>query len=1306
MRRRSNFDTVRVVGGLLPPNLLDQINAQDDRLEASSPTDYYLAPGERLGEAITRSWNRLLSVWERFSARLEEDGALTGATRQEWLLPLFDELGFGHLNAAPGFEVEGKSYPISHLWDSTPIHLVGVGVDLDRRSPGVAGAAAASPHGLVQEFLNRSEDYLWGIVSNGRRLRLLRDNASLTRAAYVEFDLEEMFGGDAYSDFALLWLVCHASRLEGPAGKQVLERWREDAARQGVRALDALRDGVEEAIETLGTAVVSHPDNLELRTRLDDGNLDAQELYRQILRVVYRFLFLLVAEARDLLLLPDADPIARARYDRHYSITRLRELAEVTRGGAHGDLWRQHLVVARALESTGEPALGLPALGGFLWSQEGIDALNDVTIPNEALLAAIRALTTVQPPGQPVMRVDYANLGAEELGSIYESLLEYVPEVNLVAGTFELKPAAGSERKTTGSYYTPTSLINVILDSALDPVLDEAAKSENPEQAILNLKVVDPAAGSGHFLIAAAHRIADRLARERSDGAEPSPDQLRTALRDVIGHCIYAVDVNPMAVELAKVALWIEAMEPGKPLTFLDHHIQTGNSLLGVTPELLEEGIPDAAFKVLTGDDKDRVKALRSRNRQERKRKLVALTFGDTTQEVLEQAAKELAAIDDLPDTSLEDIAEKQRRFEELVDSAEQRRLRFAADAWVAAFVGPKNDDTPAITTAVLNAVLNDPDAVSNEVEDYVVDLRRRLGFHHWHIAFPDVFAPREPASQDHRSGGFDVVLGNPPWERVKLQEKEFFATSAPEIAKAPNKAARTRLIDELKTENPRLWQEFQEALHDAEAISHFLRTSGVYPLCGRGDVNTYAVFAELMRSLIGSSGRVGVIVPTGIATDDTTKHFFADLVDRRSLVSLFDFENRRAIFPEVHRSYKFCLLTLTGEAHPVDEAEFCFFALDTTDLQDPDRRFTLTPDDFALLNPNTKTCPIFRTRRDAEITKGIYRRVPVLVDETRNDGNPWGIAFQRMFDMSNDSHLFRTRDQLEDDGWVLRGNIFEKDGDRFLPLYEDWMIDHFDHRRQSDGEREATESEKANPMFAPIPRYWVPSAEVASRHPTDYSKFAIAFRNRMRSTDSRSCIGCVIPPYGAGNVVPLIRCQPGDEYVLTAALSSFVFDYVTRLKAGGMNLNFFILRQLPVPTIDSLSAIRPWDEHNTITEWISFRARELILTSFDLVDLDPNVSEPFVWRSTRRVELRAELDAAFFHLYGIERDDVDYIMETFPIVKRQDIAEHGSYRTKELILHVYDRMAEAIETGEPYQTILDPPPADPSLQHPVGAHT
>jgi hypothetical protein len=621
-RRRELFTTLHTEGAILPADLLQRISEDDPALPGLSPDSYHLAPGERLNELITHSWNRLVGTWTAFRDARENLPATdpgTTLTRERWLLPLFQELGYGRLLPAKTIEITGKQYPVTHGWGSVPIHLLGCGAPLDKRTPGLAGAATQNPHSLVQELLNRSSDRLYGFVSNGLVLRLLRDNTSLTRQAYVEFDLEAMFESEVFPDFVLLWTVCHQSRVEGePPETCWLERWSQKAAEQGTRAQERLRQGVETAITALGRGFLAHSANQTLRAALRAGELSTNGYYRELLRLVYRLLFLFAAEDRELLLDPDAEPAARERYLRWYSTSRLRRVAERHRGTRHTDLWQSLKVVMQSLDGDrGAPGLALPPLGSFLWSPLALPHLEAGELANADLLQAIRALSFIQERG--IQRVvDYRHRGTEELGSVYESLLELHPEVNADAAAFDLTTASGHQRRTTGSYYTPPALVQALLDSALEPVLDEATKASNPEEAILSLKVCDPAAGSGHFLIGAAHRIARRLAAARTGELEPPPDELRHALRDVIGRCLYAVDVNDMAVELCKVALWMEAVEPGKPLSFLDSHIKHGNSLLGVTPRLLAAGLPDAVFDALPGDDREITRTLKRRNRLER----------------------------------------------------------------------------------------------------------------------------------------------------------------------------------------------------------------------------------------------------------------------------------------------------------------------------------------------------------------------------------------------------------------------------------------------------------------------------------------------------------------------------------------------------------------------------------------------------------------------------------------------------------------------------------------------------------------
>ncbi|HXH23608.1 MAG TPA: S24 family peptidase, partial [Vicinamibacterales bacterium] len=682
-----------------------------------------------------------------------------------------------------------------------------------------------------------------------------------------------------------------------------------------------------------------------------------------------------------------------------------------------------------------------------------------------------------------------------------------------------------------------------------------------------------------------------------------------------------------------------------------------------------------------------------------------------------------LANLDDIDDSTLEGVRRKEARYAEIVRSTGYAHGRLWADAWCAAFVWPKTREAHPLTEDLFRTIERNPMAAPEAVRREVQRIAEEYRFFHWHLAFPDVFrvpgADQPLAEGPGWIGGFDVVLGNPPWERIKIQEKEWFAERRPDIAGAPNAAGRKRLIRKLSEDDPALSQAWLEALRRSDGESTLVRSSGRYPLCGRGDINTYAVFAELNLSLLGPRARAGFIVPTGIATDDTTKLFLQDIMNRRALVSLYDFQSGPGLFSEIgHARFKFSLLTLAGRQSTRHRgAEFAFFLRSVGELDDPQRRFVLTSADIALLNPNTRTCPIFRTRRDADLTKAIYRRVPVLINESQGEaGNPWGIKFLRMFDMATDSPLFRTREQLEADGWTLRGNIFERASERYLPLYEAKMVHHFNHRfgdyADKDPGDEGTalpsipESRLLNPDYVVIPKYWVSESEVTGRLNERWrSAWLLGWRDITNAGNERTVIASVIPRVGVGHKLPLVlSVQPGSRVTaLIANLSSFVFDYCARQKLGGTSLTYFIVKQLPVVPPQTHDFSAPWSTGECLIDWIRQRVLELTFTANDIGlfarDLGWN-GPPFRWDSKRRFLLRCELDAAFFHLYGVQRDDVDYIMDTFPIVRRNDEAAYGEYRTKRVILELYDQMQRAIDTGVPYQTVLDPPPADPRVAH------
>jgi hypothetical protein len=1303
LRSRELFSAIHTEGGLLPGELLQRIADGDDGLAGLDPATYHLPPGERLNEAITRSWTRLQGAWRSFSearGALPDDKVGAALTRERWLHPLFNELGYGRLVSEPAIEIEGKRYPVFSHWQNTPIHLVGVNVPLDRRTKGVAGASAQSPHSLVQELLNRSPERLWGMVSNGSALRLLRDNVALTRQSFVEFDLAATMEAEAYADFVVLWLTCHQSRVEGEVPSRCwLERWSQEAASQGTRALDTLREGVEEAIASLGGGFMAHPDNTALQAALHDGSLKPGDYYRQVLRLVYRLLFLFVAEDRNALLVGD-DARARRRFADHYSTARLRRLSMRNRGSAHGDLFLALGLLMGKLHEEGCEPLALPALGSELWNPASIGHLADARIANADLLAAIRALAFVEDSGL-LRPVDFRNLGAEELGSVYESLLELQPEIDRGTAGFRLRAVEGSERKTSGSYYTPTPLISALLDSALEPVLAEAVAGKTgaaAEAAILAIKVCDPACGSGHFLVAAANRIAKRLAAIRTGDDEPSPEAIRAALRDVVGRCLYGVDANPMAVELCKVSLWMEALEPGRPLSFLDHNIVHGNSLLGATPAEIDDGVPDAAYKPILGDDRAIATAWKKRNAVEGVGTQSLFDAEGHPTGSLAKLADDAAQLLAVDDRSLGSIRQKETRHRKLLDSEEYRGTSLAANAWCAAFVAPKRSGETPITSAVVQRALADPGQVEAGLRETIEALGAEYSFFHWHIAFPEVFGP-DAGGRD----GFDVLLGNPPWEHTELKEKEFFAERAPAIAAARSKAIRQRMIDALADEDPGLHREFEAARRHADGVSHLIRHSGSYPLCGRGRINTYAIFAEQFRSLLAASGRVGCIVPSGIAADDTTKLFFQDLTASGALISLFDFENRDAIFPAVHRSTKFCLLTLAGSGLDSEaEAEFLFFATQAEDLADAERRFTLTAAEIALLNPNTMTCPIFRTGRDAEITKGIHRRVPVLIDKNDPDGNPWGVVLkQGLFNMASDSGRFRTREELEGEGWELEGNRFVRGEALMLPLYEGKMFHQFDHRWAGYGRdgkaRLLTAEEHRDPDLLPLPRYWLDRGEVEAKLEKRSQEWLLGWRDICRATDERTLIAGLTPRVAApDNFLLALDVEPRAAPFFLAILNSFAADYAARQKVGGTHLKFFTMQQLPIPAPETLSP--------PLAELIDAAVLELVYTAPDLAPFAADQGydgPPFHWDPERRALLRAELDAAIFHLYEIDRADIDYILDTFPIVRRKDEEAHGEYRTKRLILEAYDAMAAA---GEEYEARLDPPPADPRVAHEAAA--
>ena len=788
--------SIRLEGSVLSADILDAIERGEKSHQSAK--DFGLDPTAKVKDEIADAWAAARAYWTAYQtkiSRLREGATGTTETRNQWLVPFLGLLGY-QLTLADSETIQGKTYRISHrdtARDGLPIHLIGCFESLDRRST-VPNAPRMSPHGLVQEYLNLTE-HLYGIVSNGRQIRLLRDSSRLVKLTFIEFDLDRIFSEELFADFALLYRLLHASRLpvkQDAVAEAPIEIYHQDSLDSGSRIRDGLSRAVQEVIEKVANGLLSHPANDKLREWVRTSSATANGdpassfnlhtssfLYTYLLRLIYRLLFLMVVEERGLALMPGTDKRLRDIYDLGYSLGRLRRLAEKSRfaDARHHDAWLALIALFRLVDESGRGLkLGIAPLGGDLFGSGALGPLEECALDNATFLSALRQLTLFTNPvtGQ-LMRVNYGALNVEEFGSVYQGLLEFEPQVTLIEGKWHFAFAQGDARAATGSHYTPDELVQPLIKHSLDHLIEQRLKDarskidatpkhlhtssfiiQTSEAALLSLRVADISCGSGHILLAAARRIATELAIIRTGDDQPSPAAFREAIRDVIRHCIYGVDLNPLAVELCKVALWLEAHTPGEPLNFLDHHIKCGNAIVGfVTRDELEKGIPDESFKTLPGDDKDIAAAFRKTNKTERAyHKAGQQSLSPGLRSKCQTLATDLAGITNLPETTPAEIAEKKSRYEKL-QRADALLLRQLAAIPIAQFYLPKtagNKDR-LITDASFRHYLSGRHLQSQATAAAWALAQRKKAFH-WFLEFPDIIA----------NGGFDCILGNPPY--------------------------------------------------------------------------------------------------------------------------------------------------------------------------------------------------------------------------------------------------------------------------------------------------------------------------------------------------------------------------------------------------------------------------------------------------------------------------------------------------------------------------------------------------------------
>lgn len=1258
----SAWPSLTLEGNLISPAMVAKIAASKDDEETRQ--SYRIRKGLSIRDEISTAFRVGQSHFDAFRKHEKPSAEATRRFMREFLT---ETLGFDDLDQHEGAVclLAGGRVPIV----VTPPDEE----KLDRKSPTLSIERSRSAAFALQDYLNDHDDALWGIATNGTILRLMRDNASLTRPAYIEADLSQIFTNEDAASFSILWLLFHRTRFgsEGtPATDCALERWRDAGAKEGEASRDRLAGQVQLALKLLGSGFLEA--NPELSKRLQSGDIPLTSWFNELLRLVYRLIFLMVAEDRNLLHPPKSSASARKLFAEGYSLSALRGLC--TRGSTwdrHHDRYEGIKILFRSL-TEGEDALALPALGG-LFASDQLPHLGTARLRNRSFMEALYRLSWLTDEKKTGMvPVNWRSMETEELGSVYESLLELQPQLSEDGRSLVFASDAaeqrGNQRKTTGSYYTPDSLVQALLDTALDPVLDRIeAESENIAKALLKLSIIDPACGSGHFLLAAARRIATRLARMRAEGT-PSTEDFRHALRDVARCCIHGVDRNPMAVELTKVALWIETVDPGLPLGFFDAQIRCGDALLGVFDlKVLADGIPDAAYKPLTGDDKDTAKYYAQANKGA-KGGQGELNLGSSGWQMpdTKPLAVDFSGFRDLPEETVTQIGAKAKRFEELRQQSEFTRVQTAADLCVAAFLLPKTGGAPTNpaqrtvpTTEELWSVLNSSSLHHSSfiLHNSIAAARHARAFH-WPLEFPDVM----------QRGGFDVVLGNPPWEVVQISDEEFFAARLPEIAQMKS-AARKRAIAELEVTSPLHFAEYVLAKRFSDAQNEFARSSDRFKFSAQGKINTYALFAELGFKLMSVEGNAGLIVPSGIATDYFRRQLFDFLIENQRVSSIHMFDNQLRIFPAVHPDTPFALVTLCPRcARP----EFTSYILRIEDLANNERFYQLTRDEIHASNPNTRTLPIYRSREDAKLITKIYVNSQILIkingDAEFSDFSP--IIIQNFFTSSN-----------KEDAEMFESYGDRKDDPDFLPVRRGGNVFLFDHRYGASDEARNLSEE-----FLEVDRF-VPASEVRHRLEDKgwNENWLLGWRDITNATNERTVIASVFPLSATDDTLSLLLPRV-DDTKLTAGLlgnlNSLVLDYAAQSKVGGTHIRKNTLAQFPILSRAFYTSPR--------LDFIVPRVLELTYTSHSLAPFARDLGydgPPFGWDEDRRALLRAELDAFYARAYNLDRDELRYILdpadvkgpdypsETFRVLKDREIRNHGEYRTRRLVLEAWDRM-------------------------------
>ena len=1289
-------------------------------------------PTEQLPNEGQTESDLILPILERIgwtSRLLQQNLSVSGRDHVPDVLLLPDEATKDRAN---GLTQEWKRYGLGlAILESKRWHR-----PLDRRS-GKSGEETA-PSTQMLRYLRRVDDLTegglrWGLLSNGQQWRLYYQGALSVSEQFFEIDLPAVLdlpghnqglfalGGNARQHWLKVFILVFGrdSFLLGTDGQTFHHRAIQEGRYYQQRLTKDLSHLVFKRVfpELAQAIAAAAPD--EPLSQVRDAALV----------LLYRLLFILYAEDRDLL------PVRESRYDDYGLRQKVR--GDVGRRKDQGDAFSESAArywsmiddLCRAIDQ-GDESIGLPPYNGGLFDRQRTPLLSEIRLGDVVMAKVIDALSFLQTT-RGRQYINYRDLGVQQLGSIYERLLEW--EVVREDGGVSVRLNAYI-RKDTGSYYTPEALVRLIVSETVDPLvskhieafesevarLDEAnlrqdhrsigkLKRLDPAEKLLELKICDPAMGSGHFLVNLVDHLTDRVIATMADAEAAwegyvSPlvariDDIRNTIvanaegrgwtveegqlddrhiirRMVLKRCVYGVDKNPMAVELAKVSLWLHTFTVGAPLSFLDHHLRCGDSLFGAW---VRKGVNRSEGRdgVLLVQD--------SVNRATRAASSMQIIENLTDAEIAE-AHRSADIFDEVSEMTapLDALLSLLHAFEWL--DLRERSDQAAVLAWLDGAFGDPIDIAQGTPPASTGDVLGERFPLLLETAKQLVDSERFLN---WQVAFPGVWSDWKAPGL---TGGFDAIIGNPPWDRMKFQQVEWFEARRRKIAMAVRKADRKRMVADLERDNDPLAAEFRVASQRTTSALCMARKGGDYPLLAQGDINLYALFVERAMTLIKPGGMVGLLTPIGIATDKTSSKFFSLLAKEQRVKCFYAFENCRGwLFPDIHHEEQPSVIVFNRDAGAFARFDFCARIRSWEQFDDPQRRFLVDSKAVVRVNPNTGTAPLFRNRRDADLVTQIYERLPVLVDRSSDhEASTWPVKYKCMFHMSNDSEIFRMRGELEEKegAWPIRGNRYDSSSGEWVPLYEGKSIQLFNHRyanvrvneanTSGQGKAEPLSSEELrDPSAVPEPRFWVNHSSI----PNLGLRWVIGFNDICNTNNARTLIVALVPPVAFGNKLPFFMLSdPADTApieLLAANLGSIICDYVARQKIQARNLNKYIIEQLPVVPVDLYETTR--FGRKTAGEVVREILLELTYTAHDMaafaedmgyVDEKGAVLPPFQWDDSRRVELRAKLDAIYFHLYGVtKRDDVRYVYSAFQPMERNELKKYGRYLSLELCL-------------------------------------